>query len=111
MEKARALHQLFPYEMTAFIKFVWNMSKTMQEDEHKTIYRNRQENLQSLIVNVDDAILKIGKNLNTNSNLFATYLFDTTTAPFTIHCLKVYTTIRKHKDVKFCKTVDLLFNP
>jgi hypothetical protein len=60
---------------------------------------------------VQAALEKYDVKLHKNSGLFANQLFEGYLACFTLHCIVIYTTIRKHDEEKFVKAVDLLFNP
>ncbi|MGN6541430.1 MAG: hypothetical protein ACTHK8_03700 [Ginsengibacter sp.] len=116
VEKARILHELFPQEIPALLKYTNNMCLTIQEDEQLT--RNQWENglltveaWLSFVEEVRSKIDKYGKRLHTQSRLFADQLFDGYTALYIVHCMTLYTTTRKHSNHKFVLAIDLLFNP
>lgn len=114
--KARLLHQLFPTEMPALIDFVQQMCEVLKENENlnRAKWENRLFTFDSWLLlarQVQTQSEKCGQNLHRSSSLFADQLFEGYLACFTIHCIVIYATTRKHKESKFVKMVDLLFNP
>jgi hypothetical protein len=115
VEKAKLLHELFPQEIRALLEYTYNMCLTIQEDEQLT--RNQRENglltveaWLSIVEEVKNKIDRYGKRLHTQSRLFADQLFDGYVALYMVHCMTLYTTIRKHPNHKFALGIDLLFN-
>ncbi|MBS1666479.1 hypothetical protein [Chitinophaga defluvii] len=116
VEKARLLHELFPQEIPALLEYVNGMCLTIQEDEQLT--RNQWENglltveaWLSFVEEVRNKIERYGKRMHKQSRLFADQLFDGYVAIYMVHCMTLYTTIRKHPNHKFSLAIDLLFNP
>lgn len=116
VEKARLLHELFPQEIPALLEYVSNMCLTIQEDEQLT--RTQWENglmtveaWLSFVEEVGNKISRYGKRLHAQSRLFADQLFDGYAALYMVHCMTLYTTLRKHPNRKFALAIDLLFNP
>ncbi len=116
VEKARLLHELFPQEIPALLEYTNSMCFTILKDEQAI--RNQWENglitieaWLSFVEEVRNKIGKYGKRLHTQSRLFACQLFDGYTALYMVHCMLLYTTIRKHGNHKFVLAIDLLFNP
>ncbi len=116
VEKARLLHELFPKEIPALLEYVNGMCLTIQEDEQLT--RNQWENglltveaWLSFVEEVRNKIERYGKRMHKQSRLFADQLFDGYVAIYMVHCMTLYTTIRKHPNNKFSLAIDLLFNP
>ena len=116
VERAKLLHELFPQEIPALLEYTNNMCITIQEDEQLT--RSQWENglltveaWLSFVEEVRSKINRYGKRLHTQSRLFADQLFDGHTALYMVHCMTLYTTIRKHNNYKFALAIDLLFNP
>ena len=116
VEKARLLHELFPQEIPALLEYVNDMCLTIQEDEQLT--RNQWENglltveaWLSFVEEVRNKIERYGKRMHKQSRLFADQLFDGHVAIYMVHCMTLYTTIRKHPTHKFSLAIDLLFNP
>ncbi len=115
-EKARLLHELFPQEIPALLTFTYNMCLTQLEDEQAV--RSQWQNglltvdaWLSFIRAARDRIDKYDKRLQMQSELFAGQLFEGFIALYMLHCLDLYTTVRKHPNPKFVLAVDLLFNP
>ena len=115
VEKARLLHELFPQEIPALLEYVNSMCLTIQEDEQ--LIRSQWENglltveaWLSFVEEVRNKINKYGKRLHTHSRLFADQLFDGYVALYMVHCMTLYTTVRKHSNPKFTLAIDLLFN-
>ena len=116
VEKARLLHELFPQEIPALLEYVNDMCLTIQEDEQLT--RNQWENglltveaWLSFVEEVRNKIERYGKRMHKQSRLFADQLFDGYIAIYMVHCMILYTTIRKHPTHKLSLAIDLLFNP
>lgn len=81
VEKARLMHELFPQEIPALLRYTNNMCITIQKDEQLTW--NQWENglltveaWLSFVEEVRSKIDKYGKRLHTQSRLFADQLFD-----------------------------------
>ncbi|MBS1738266.1 MAG: hypothetical protein JSS98_16920 [Bacteroidetes bacterium] len=116
VEKARLLHELFPQEIPALLRYTNNMCITIQKDEQLT-WNQRENGLLtveawlSFVEEVRSKIDKYGKRLHTQSRLFADQLFDGYTALYMVHCMTLYTATRKHSNRKFMLAIDLLFNP
>jgi hypothetical protein len=115
VEKGKLLHQLFPSEIPAFLQYVQRMCTTIKEEEQQQ--REQWNNglfgfdfWLSLIGDAEQKINRYGSKLHHNSGLFADQLFDGYLAMYIVHCLMVYTTVRKHPNGKFTMTIDLLFN-
>lgn len=115
VEKAKLLHELFPQEIRALLEYTDNMCLTIQEDEQ--LIRSQWENglltveaWLSFVEEVRNKINKYGKRLHTHSRLFADQLFDGYVALYMVHCMTLYTTVRKHSNPKFTLAIDLLFN-
>lgn len=109
------LHELFPQEIPALLEYTDNMCLTIQEDEQ--LIRSQWENglltveaWLSFVEEVRNKINKYGKRLHTHSRLFADQLFDGYVALYMVHCMTLYTTVRKHSNPKFTLAIDLLFN-
>jgi len=116
IEKGKLLFQLFPNEIPAFIDFLAAMCETSIENEHedRAAWSNgliTYDFWLSQIVQVQNHIAKYGAGLKLNERLFSEVLFAGYPAMFTVHCLSVCTTIKKHPNKKFSQTIDLLFNP
>lgn len=116
VEKARLLHELFPQEIPALLEYVNGMCLAIQEDEQLT--RNQWENglltveaWLSFVEEVRNKIERYGKRMHKQSRLFADQLFDGYVAIYMMHCMTLYTTIRKHPNHKFSLAIDLFFNP
>ena len=116
VEKAKLLHQLFPQEIPALLAYTSSLCSTILEEEQ--LLRSKWDNglftveaWLSFVKEVGSKINRYGKRLYTQSRLFADQLFDGYLALYMVHCLTIYTTIRKHSDSKFVLAVDLLFNP
>jgi len=115
VEKARLLHELFPQEIPALLEYTGNICRTIQEEEQ--LLRNRWDNglftfdaWLSFVREVNNKIGRYGKRLHTQSGLFADQLFDGYLALYMVHCLNLYTAVRKHGNRKFVQAVELLFN-
>lgn len=114
VEKAKLLHELLPAEIPAFLQFTEGMCHTIREEE-ATQRANWQDGFLSfdfwlqLIGQTEKTIEKYGMQLHKNSRLFADQLFEGYMALFLVHCLTVYTTIKKLPNRKFSAAVDLLF--
>lgn len=115
VEKAKLLHELFPQEILALLEYTDNMCLTIQEDEQ--LIRSQWENglltvgaWLSFVEEVRNKINKYGTRLHTHSRLFADQLFDGYVALYMVHCMTLYTTVRKHSNPKFTLAIDLLFN-
>lgn len=116
VEKAKLLHELFPQEIPALLAYTGSMCLTLQEEEQ--LSRSKWDNglftvdaWLSFVKEVGDKINRYGKRLHSQSRLFADQLFDGYLALYMVHCLTLYTTIRKHDNPKFTLAIDLLFNP
>lgn len=116
VEKARLLHELFPLEIPALLAYTGSLCTTIQEEEQ--LLRSKWDNglftvdgWLSLVEAVRAKIEKYGKRLHTQSRLFADQLFDGYMALYMVHCMTLYTTLRKHENPKFTLAIDLLFNP
>ncbi|MFB9840877.1 hypothetical protein [Mucilaginibacter ginsenosidivorans] len=115
-EKAKLLFQLFPNEIPAFIDFLSAMCETMLENQEQekaawTYGFITFDFWRSLIVQAQQHITKYGAGLKLNERLFSEVLFEGYAAMFTVHCLIIATTVKKHPNKKFSQTIDLLFNP
>ncbi|MDX2001818.1 MAG: hypothetical protein SFW35_05275 [Chitinophagales bacterium] len=116
VEKAKLLHELFPQEIPALLAYAGSMCLTIQEEEQ--LLRSKWDNglftvdaWISFVKEVGNKINRYGQRLHTQSSLFADQLFDGYLALYMVHCLTLYTTIRKHENPKFTLAIDLLFNP
>ncbi len=115
VEKANLLHQLFPAEIPAFLKFVQGMCSSIKEDEANQ--RQQWENglfsfdfWLSLVNDAERKINQYGSKLATSNRVFSEQLFDGYLAMYVNHCLIVYTTRRVHPNKKFTIAIDLLLN-
>jgi len=114
-EKAVLLHQLFPHEIKALLSYIKNTCITTIEREQQ----QRENWNKAALITYDFWIThvkqtkqimdKYGKDLQSNSQLFARHLYVGYIAVFSVHCLIQYTTTRKHPNPKFTQAVDLLF--
>lgn len=116
IEKARLLHELFAQEIPALLKYTHNMCLTMQQNEQLTREQYKKgvftdEVWLSFVEEIKSKIDKYGKRLHTHSRLFADQLFDGYVAFYMVHCMALYTTVRKHANHKFALAIELLFNP
>ncbi len=116
VEKAKLLHELFPKEIPALLAYTGSMCLTIQEEEQ--LLRSKWDNglftvdaWLSFVKEVGNKINRYGQRLHTQSRLFADQLFDGYLALYMVHCLTLYTTLRKHDNPKFTLAIDLLFNP
>jgi hypothetical protein len=116
VEKAHLLHQLFPAEIPAFLKFVKGMCATLKEQEAAD--REHWQNglftfdfWMQLVNQAETILLKYGNQLEKNSRLFSDQLFDGYLAMYLAYCLSIYTTQQVLPNEKFSKMTDLLFNP
>lgn len=115
-EKARLLYQLFPGEASTFVDFLEAMCVTTLEckEQNRTAWTNglmTYDFWMSLVEQAQAAIIKYGVGLKLNERLFSEHLFEGYTVMFTVHCLVVSTTVKKHPNKKFSQAIDLLFNP
>jgi len=116
VDKANALHQLFPQEIPALLDFITGMCEAIQQDKD----RNRSnwddgfmsfDYWLSLILETEYRIKKFQNRMCESNKVFAEQLFDGFTAVFASHCITVYTSVKKHPNAKFTLAVELLFNP
>ncbi len=115
IEKARLLHELFPQEIPALLEYTVNIYTSIQEEEQ--LLRNRWDNglftfdvWLSFVQEVNNKIGRYGKRLHTQSRLFADQLFDGYLALYMVHCMNLYTSTRRHDNLKFVLAIELLFN-
>ena len=116
IEKASLLHQLFPHEIPAFIEFVEGICEAnIEQTEHNR--RNWDDAIytfdlwQSLSNNVLASITEHRTRIAKRHKLFASELFEGFDAMFMVHCMALYTQVRKHPTPSFVQAVNLLFNP
>lgn len=114
VERAKLLHELFPGEIPAFLKYVRGMSMTVAEEQGRiaATWNNGLITFDfwlSLAQQAEQKIIRYGAKLEKNSRLFADQLFDGYSALYLSHCLHEYTKGRKHTNEKFELAVELLF--
>lgn len=115
VEKAKLLHQLFPQEIPAFIRFTENMCLTVQEeaDSQRGQWNNGLFTFDfwlSLVQEAQGKIQRYQSKISHNASLFADQLFDGYLSVYLIHCLTLYTTLQQHPNRRFAVAVELLFN-
>ena len=113
-EKAKLLHELFPDEIPSLLKYMHNVCLSIKEDEqtHKMQWKDEQlpfDTWMALVEHVQDKIEQYGTDLEKDSDLFARLLFDEYSPLFTIYCLQLYVTTRKHDNQKFVAAIQLFF--
>ena len=115
VERAKLLHDLFPAEIPAFLKFVTGMCATLKEQEAAD--REHWQNglftfdfWMQLVNQAETVLLKYGDQLGKSSRLFSEQLFDGYLAMYLAHCLSIYTSQQALANEKFVKMVDILFN-
>lgn len=114
VERARLLHQLFPQEMPAFVKYVKGVAEIAinEQEQHKAKWTNHLLTFDfwlTLATTIDRIIDKYADRLPKSNRLFADQLFDGYNAMFMLHCLETYTTIHKSENEKFNQAISLLF--
>ena len=114
VERAKLLHELFPNEVPAILKYVKSLSIITEEE--KEMLNSKWDNQLfsfsfwlSLAKNAQKKIDQYGEKLHKSSRLFAHQLFDGNAALCLAHCLIQFTSQQKHQNKKFAKAVELLF--
>jgi hypothetical protein len=114
VERAKLLHELFPNEIPASLKYVKSLSITIEEE--KEILNSKWDNQLfsfafwlSLAKDAERKIDQYGEKLHKSSRLFADQLFDGYAAFYLAHCLIQHTSQQEHQNKKFTKAVGLLF--
>ncbi|MEJ7678758.1 MAG: hypothetical protein WKG06_13045 [Segetibacter sp.] len=114
VERAKLLHELFPDEIPAILKFVKSLNITIEEE--KEMLNSKWDNQLfsfafwlSLAKDAEKKINQYGDKLHKSSRLFAGQLFDGYAALYLSHCLVQLTHQQKHQNIKFAKTVEVLF--
>lgn len=114
VERAKLLHELFPNEIPAILKFVKSLSITIEEE--KAMLSRKWDNQLfsfafwlSLAKDAEKKIDQYGEKLHKSSRLFADQLFDGYAALYLAHCLIQLTSQQEHENKKFVKAVELLF--
>lgn len=114
-EKARLLHQLFPQEIPALLKYMQGVCMVMQENPlvyHQLLDNGFDtiEHWQTYTADMNKKLQHYGDRLSKRSRLFANQLFDGDITRFTLYCLKLYRQTILHPNPRFMMAIDLLFN-
>lgn len=114
VERAKLLHELFPDEIPAILKYVKSLSMTIEEEKERlnSKWDNQLFSFPFWLSLAKDAEKKIdqyGEKLHKSSRLFADQLFDGYAALYLAHCLIQLTSQQEHQKKKFVKAVELLF--
>lgn len=114
-EKARLLHELFPQEIPALLKYMRGVCMAMQDDPlvYHQLFNDGFDTIaqwQDYTADMNKRLLHYGDRLSKRSRLFADQLFDGDITRFTLYCLKLYQQTIQHPNTKFMMAVELLFN-
>lgn len=115
IDKAGLLFDLFPAEIPDFIAFTHNTAATVREDQ--VMGEKNWDNgiftfnyWLALASRIEESTDRHSSRIAKSKALFARYLFEGHLTTFTTYCLLNFTTVREHRNAKFAKAVDLLFN-
>jgi hypothetical protein len=114
VERAKLLHELFPDEISAVLKYVKSLSITIEEEKEMLMSKWDNQLFSfafwlSLAKDAEKKIDQYGEKLHKSSRLFADQLFDGYRALYLSHCLTQLISHQQHQNRKFTKAVELLF--
>jgi hypothetical protein len=114
-DKAKLLHDLFPQDVPALLKYLKGVCEAMQDNPqvYHQLLDNRFASIdewQSYTMDMNRRLEQYGNRFSTRSRLFGDQLFDGALTVFTLYCLKLYTQTVKHPNEKFTAAIKLLFD-
>ena len=114
-EKAVLIHQLFPAEISPLVYFIKEMAATIKEDEESNRRAWKNENFDfnmwlELITEIEKRIMRYRTELNKDSALFGNQLFKDMHALYTEYCILLYINMKRTKNERFLKALDLFFS-
>lgn len=112
-EKAKILFKLFPKELIPFMDFVIAVAETVTEEQEKQRmdWNNPLFSFDTWIAQADAVLEELQQLKSIGKSRPNEYLnvFQGTKAWFTVYCVTLYTTTRKHPNTKFATAAGLFF--